>query len=204
MTARERNPVSRNYQKHTNPNPIQQWLLGRFHERVAGLVREALPAGGQVLDVGCGEGFVAGFLRERYPDLRITGLDGSPDAVRFAAAAHPESAFARCDAARLPIAHGAVDLVICLEVLEHLYNPDATLAELGRATRGPVIVSTPNQPFFAGMNLARLKNIPQLGDDPEHVQWWTGPAFAKRVGQTLTVERVVYSLPWTIVVARRG
>ncbi|MFN8533617.1 MAG: class I SAM-dependent methyltransferase [Dehalococcoidia bacterium] len=195
---------SRNLLKHTSGNPLQRWLLDRFHATVSDLVAEILPQGGTILDVGCGEGFVANYLVARHPRLTVSGLDGSGDALRAAATSAAGGRLARCDAARLPVRDRSTDLAICLEVLEHLHAPDLTFRELRRVTRGPVIVSTPNQPFFAGANLARLKNLSTWGDDPEHVQWWTAAAFVQKVGGWLAIDQVVLRFPWTIVVGRRA
>ena len=204
MIASPPGAPSRNLLKHTSGNPVQRWLLDRFHATVADLVRETLPTGGSVLDVGCGEGFAAAYLAERVPGLRITGLDASALALRFADRQLGSGRVAQADAAWLPIADRSVDLAIALEVLEHLPMPEQTLRELRRVSRGPVIVSTPNQPFFAAANLARLKNLPTWGDDPEHVQWWTVQGFTRLVGAYLRVERVALRFPWTIVLARHA
>jgi ubiquinone/menaquinone biosynthesis C-methylase UbiE len=204
VTAAPPRAPSRNLRKHTSGNPLQQWLLRRFHAAVADLVAEALPRGGSVLDVGCGEGFVASYLGERIERLWIAGLDASDEALRVACARTRLGRYVRSDAAALPVANQSVDLAIALEVLEHLPNPEWTLCELRRVSRGPVIVSTPNQPYFAGANLARLKNLRTWGDDPEHVQWWTAAAFTRLVNEYLAVERVVLRFPWTIVLARHA
>jgi 2-polyprenyl-3-methyl-5-hydroxy-6-metoxy-1,4-benzoquinol methylase len=195
---------SRNLLKHTSANPLQRWLLGRFHATIATLVADLLPNGGTVLDVGCGEGFVARALAARFPALTIIGLDGSRPALQFAATLAADLRLAQADVRWLSVASSSVDLALCLEVLEHLTAPDLTLRELGRVSRGPVILSAPNQPFFAAANLARLKNLPTWGDDPEHVQWWTAAAFRRRVARWLTVKRVLLRFPWTIVVAHRA
>lgn len=204
MTSPWSRAPSRNLRKHTSGNPLQQWLLGRFHAAVADLVAEALPRGGSVLDVGCGEGFVASYLGDRIGQLWIAGLDASDEALRFAAARTKLGRFVQADATVLPIANRSVDLAIALEVLEHLPDPEWALCELRRVSRGPVIVSTPNQPYFAGANLARLKNVRTWGDDPEHLQWWTAAAFTRLVNEYLLVERVVLRFPWTIVLARHA
>ncbi|GIW06562.1 MAG: hypothetical protein KatS3mg060_1367 [Dehalococcoidia bacterium] len=204
MTNSRPSAPSRNLLKHTSGNPIQRWLLARFHAAIAALVAEALPEGGTILDVGCGEGFVAAYLTERIPGLRLAGLDASAEALRFANQQTGLGRFAQSDAHALPVADRSVDLAISLEVLEHLPTPEATLRELGRVSRGRVIVSTPNQPFFAAANLARLKNLATWGDDPEHIQWWTARAFTRLVRDHLEVERVVLRFPWTIVVARHA
>ncbi|MCS7001924.1 MAG: class I SAM-dependent methyltransferase [Dehalococcoidia bacterium] len=204
MTSTLSRPVvSRNWRKHTNPNPAQRWLLDRFHRVVAGLVRDCLPHGGTVLDLGCGEGFAARAIATAVPGLTFIGLDRSRAALLDAMARLPAArGVAQADAALIPVARGGVEVALALEVLEHLVDPDATMRELGRVARDWVIVSTPNQPFFAAMNLARLKNLSTWGDDPEHVHWWTARAFVHRVALTLPVEHVAISLPWTIVVAR--
>jgi SAM-dependent methyltransferase len=51
----------------------------------------------------------------------------------------------RCDAAALPFADKAFDLVLCTEVLEHVPNPDATLHEIRRTMRanGALVLTTP-------------------------------------------------------------
>ncbi|MCS6800733.1 MAG: class I SAM-dependent methyltransferase [Chloroflexota bacterium] len=204
MNASPARASRRNLRKHTSGNPLQQWLLRRFHAAVADLIAEALPQGGSVLDVGCGEGFVAAYLTARLEQLWLVGLDASAAALRYANDQTQLRRFLQGDAAALPVADRSVDLVIALEVLEHLPSPEWALCELRRVSRGPVIVSTPNQPFFAGANLARLKNLRTWGDDPEHLHWWTAGAFARLVDAYLQVERVVLRFPWTIVLARHA
>lgn len=200
MTVAPTLPASSNFKKHTHRNPVQRWLLQRFHDRVAELVGRCGPS--TVFDAGCGEGFVASDLLRRFPNLHISGVDGSLEAVTYAAGSVEQANFAQADMYRLPVASGSVDLSICLEVVEHLKQPERAIDELGRIARDWVILSTPRQPFFAGMNAARGKNWSYWGDDPDHVQWWTGPAFVRFVQQVMPVEDVVYSTPWTILVCR--
>ena len=51
----------------------------------------------------------------------------------------------RADAAALPLGRAAVDTVLCLEVLEYVWNPASVLAEFGRVLRpgGLLVLSTP-------------------------------------------------------------
>jgi len=51
----------------------------------------------------------------------------------------------RCDAAALPFADRAFDLVLCTEVLEHVPDPDVTLREIRRTMRsnGALVLTTP-------------------------------------------------------------
>lgn len=203
--------VRGNYQKHRNPNPIQRWLISRFHARVHDLVSQALPAARasmvmgtnveccSLLDVGCGEGYVISYLREHLPGLTITGMDYDAEAIEIARQLHPDLNLKSGDASNLPFSDSSFDAVICLEVLEHLGEPENALRELIRVSRQYVILSVPNQPFFALANFLRGKNLSRFGEDPEHVQHWTGRGFLDFLNGKIEIVRVNYSFPWIIV-----
>jgi len=209
MVAR---PPSRNYQKHTNPNPLQRWLIRRFHERIAEMLGQALGidaspdhrrgTGRTVLDVGCGEGFVAAYLQDRFPNLTILGVDID---FRFLGTACTGRAyFVGADARALPFSEETFDLVLCLEVLEHLEKPREALAELARVSRGLVLLSVPHQPFFSLANLLRGKNLTCGGDDPDHRHRWRPGQFLALLEGMGRVERLTYAFPWVIALVRKG
>lgn len=195
--------VRRNYQKHTNPNPLHRWLLGRFHSCLATLIEEVggdTPAAA-LLDVGCGEGFVVDYLRQRGFRAPVVGLDADPLALEMAR--RLEGELVEGSATALPFVDGAFPLVLSLEVLEHLTQPELALRELARVSSGHIVLSVPNQPFFSIANFLRGKNVQTLGEDPEHVHHWTAGQFLKLIGNVVRVERVVYSFPWVIARCRR-
>jgi SAM-dependent methyltransferase len=106
------------------------------HERFFAQTR--LPAGGRVLDVGCGR---LG-LRGLEPELDITGLDVAP------CPDYPGT-FVQADAADgLPFAADEFDLVYCSSVIEHVApaRREAFAAELRRVGRG-WFVQTPAWSF---------------------------------------------------------
>jgi 2-polyprenyl-3-methyl-5-hydroxy-6-metoxy-1,4-benzoquinol methylase len=100
----------------------------------------------RVLEVGCGAGATLAWLRERWPAAWLAGADVNAEQVAVAAqrADHAE----RCDLDEaLPaIAPESVDLLLCLDVLEHLRDPWGALAALRALVRpgGTLIVSVPN------------------------------------------------------------
>lgn len=198
LAARE-GYTSGNFRKHVNRNPAQRMVIDRFLGVVAELVEAARP--GRVLDVGCGEGFTIDFLRDRFPGLRIDGVDLSLPALCMARTINPGLAAACGSALQLPVAAGAYDLVLCNEVLEHVPDPRGVLRELRRVARAHCVLSVPHEPWFRLLNFCRGRNLTRLGNDVEHLHNWTAGRFARLVESELPVVRVARSLPWTIVLA---
>ncbi|HZU82494.1 MAG TPA: class I SAM-dependent methyltransferase [Polyangiaceae bacterium] len=124
-------------------NTYERWKLERVRRHVA-----QAPRGARVLDVGCGDGAVLAALSPL--GVRGRGLDVSEEAVARARARNVDAAQADLDGAPLPVGAGSADVVLCLDVLEHLFAPDRLLAEMRRALAagGRLVVAVPN-----GLNL---------------------------------------------------
>ncbi|MBI4300348.1 MAG: class I SAM-dependent methyltransferase [Chloroflexi bacterium] len=196
---------SSNYRKHA-AGVLQRWLIDRFHQRLGALASKALTGVScpLVLEVGCGEGFVLSALARRLPECRLLGLDVSGPALRAARLLGVEASLQCADALHLPLRDASCDLVLAIEVLEHLAEPWLTCAEMLRVARGPIIVSVPHQPYFSLANLLRGKNLPTLGDDPDHRQRWSAGRFMAELQERATIRRVVRSFPWLMVLATKG
>ncbi len=190
-----------NYQKYTNPNPLQRWLIQRFLDTVADFVR--LAAARTVLDVGCAEGFVGQHVMSQIPGTRVFGVDLDMGALARGRTLHPHFRFTVGNALGLPFASGSVDLVLCTEVLEHIPQPEEAMKELVRVSRGYLVLSVPWEPWFRAANLMRLKNVSRLGDDPEHVNHWTGRGFRQFLAGYVSVMEQRIAFPWQVVLARR-
>ncbi len=191
-----------NLQKYECRNPVQRVLIQRFLDRAVALARQVPHR--VVLDAGCGEGFVAAALSDALPDVeRYVGLDLGVAALRRLPEAAPGAAPLRGDLTRLPCVDDSADLVVATEVLEHLADPGPALAELVRVTRGGLILSVPREPFFAGLNLLRAKNVRRLGSDPDHRQHWTRAGFLRFLRPHLEILQAPRdTFPWTLVLAR--
>jgi ubiquinone/menaquinone biosynthesis C-methylase UbiE len=190
-----------NLQKHLNPNPVQRYLLRRFHRQIASLLKAT--GAEKILDAGCGEGFVVSYLLQGNDRLAITGIDCSPQAIEMARQMVPGVLFNVGDLREMPYSDDSFDLVMCLEVLEHLPDPHKGLRELRRVTSAHCLVSVPHEPFFRATNFLRGKHVPAWGRDPEHLQHWTARQFRRLMQQYLEIERFVYSFPWVIVLGRK-
>jgi SAM-dependent methyltransferase len=192
-------PRSDNEAKYRSRNPVVRYLVARFLHTVEQLVAERRPA--RVLEVGCGEGVVMGYLRARHPGLRVDGVEPDPRALATARARNPGSLLLQGDACELPIGRAAYDLVLCLEVLEHLPEPDRALVEVRRVARRGCILSVPHEPFFRLGNVLRGKNLVRFGDPPDHLQHWNRRRFESFCRQHVRLERTVLAFPWLVVAA---
>jgi SAM-dependent methyltransferase len=192
-------PTGNTYDKYRSKNPIERRLMRGFFAALSEALPRAHPA--TVLEVGVGEGEISANLRSRYPESHIVGLD-----------LHDESLGAEWrmrgfigvygDIARLPFPPMAFDLVMAIEVLEHVDDPSAALAELVRVSRGPLVLSVPREPIWRVANMARGKYLADLGNTPGHVQHWSRRSFAALVGSQLEVMSVSTPFPWTMIEAR--
>ena len=82
-------------------------------------LRQRVPAGGAVLDLGCGAGVPV--ARALAADgYEVTGVDVSEVQIRRARRLVPRARFLRADATRVELPAGSFDAVVCLYTLIHL------------------------------------------------------------------------------------
>lgn len=100
---------------------------------------------GRALDVGCGLGHFCRYLKAVYPWLRVEGCDFSPAAVSIARKYGEADDYFVCSGYNIVRPSGAYDVVVAQEIIEHLSDVPAFLAELHRVTKpgGTIIVTTP-------------------------------------------------------------
>lgn len=113
-------------------------------------------SGLKVLEIGCGRGGFSKYLLESGAEL--VAADFSDSAVAIAKrllqnAPHCEAIVA--DIQDIPFPDNTFDVVVSLETLEHVPDPDKGLAELVRVTKGggKLIIATPN--YFGLLGLYR-------------------------------------------------
>ncbi len=120
---------------------VYRWVVERYADRL----RDAV-----VVEAGSGEGYGAALLRDAGARA-VLALEYDEASVRHAASAYPSVAPARANLAALPVADGSVDVLVCLQVVEHLWELRAFLRGCVRVLRpgGVAVVSTPNRPVFS-------------------------------------------------------
>lgn len=133
------------------PNPYDPAEVAIHVARYA----SALPfaPGRRVLDSLCGEGYGSWLLAQRGA-LHVTGTDISVEAIRTAQARFrsPTVSFVECSASKLTetFPHAAFNLVVSLETIEHVVDPDEYLHALRRLATpdAVVIISCPNDHWY--------------------------------------------------------
>ncbi len=193
-----------NWQKYTNPNPIQRWLMQRFLETAAAWIAPLNVD--SLLDAGCAEGFVARFLLESgalAPQTFLVGVDLDREAMQRGQQISPQMRKFPANITALPFADRSFDLVMATEVLEHLPDPRLGLREVKRVSRRYCLLTVPHEPWFRAMNFLRGKHVTRWGNDPEHLQNWTLTAFRDFVASECHVIAVRSRLPWTMILARK-
>jgi SAM-dependent methyltransferase len=192
-------PTGNAYDKYAASNPIERRLMQGFLRTLDRFLPTAPPA--TVLEVGMGEGEIAARIRQRYPQTRFVGID-LPDDELAAAWGDKGVSGAFADIAHLPFPSSHFDLVLAIEVLEHVPDPDAALRELARVGRASFVLSVPDEPIWRVANMARGKYLRDLGNTPGHIQHWSQRSFRRQVGAHLDVESSASPFPWTMVSAR--
>jgi SAM-dependent methyltransferase len=119
----------------------------RFYDWLVGLTGE--PAGGQLLDVACGQGKFLAYAHSR--GFELTGVDVSDVAVEIAGERVPEAHVVLGAGESLPFEDDSFDVVTCIGSLEHFPDPAAGAAEMARVLRpgGSAVIFVPNL-FFLG------------------------------------------------------
>jgi SAM-dependent methyltransferase len=102
-----------------------------------------------VLEAGCGEGYGADLVARAA--RQVLALDYDRLTAAHVAARYPAVATVRGNLAALPLPAGGVDVVLNLQVIEHLWDQPGFLAECARVLRpgGLLVVSTPNRITFS-------------------------------------------------------
>jgi SAM-dependent methyltransferase len=110
-------------------------------------IESLLPArADHVLEVGCGQGGTLAWLKDAGIAARTTGIELDADSAAAARGRVDHLIEGDAEAAIDSLPAGSLDLVLCLDVLEHLVDPWRAMSQLTRALRpgGSVIISVPN------------------------------------------------------------
>ena len=204
MSATAEVPTGNTFDKYSSSNPVVKRLMAGFHSTLDELWSKAAPS--SILDVGCGEGVLTAEWAERLGDRRVVGIDLDDPKLRaeWAKRQRANLDFVVQEATSLPFGDDEFDLACAIEVLEHVPEPEATVAEMARVASGHLLVSVPREPLWRGLNLARGAYLREGGNTPGHVNHWSKREFVALLSRYGTIEEARSPFPWTMVLVRLG
>ncbi len=155
-----------------------------------------------LLEVGCSSGFMLEALRRRFPSATVIGADVVRAPLYALADEHPSVPLLRFDLVRCPLPSESFDAVVMLNVLEHIDDDAAALAQTYRILKpgGVAVIEVPAGPHlfdaydkallhFRRYRLAELtQKLEGAGfavERQSHLGFFLYPAFAmvKRLNQ---------------------
>lgn len=126
----------------------------RTAENSAAYLLDYLEPGMDVLDVGCGVGTITADLATHVPGGRVLGVDRAAEpldrAAELAVARGVENVeFEQADVYSLPYADASFDVVHAHQVLQHLKDPVAAIAEMKRVLRRGALLAVRDADYGA-------------------------------------------------------
>jgi 2-polyprenyl-3-methyl-5-hydroxy-6-metoxy-1,4-benzoquinol methylase len=181
---------------------------GHMHGRLLPHLLALAATAGQnvrVLDVGCGNGFVAGeFLRRGF---RVVGIDLSRQGIEIARQTHPQGRFEVLAAGENlleQLDESPFDIVLSTEVIEHLYSPWDYARGCFEALKpgGRFICSTPYHGYLKNFALSALNKWDTHANplwDGGHIKFLSRRTFTRLLTETGFVNiqfRGAGRIPW--------
>jgi 2-polyprenyl-3-methyl-5-hydroxy-6-metoxy-1,4-benzoquinol methylase len=190
------------YDKYGSTNPVVRRLMAGFERTLDELFTQAAPR--SLLDVGCGEGVLTHKWAQRLAPHRVVGIDLEDPLIQaeWATREAPNLEYRIMKAENLPFADGEFDVATAIEVLEHVPDPEHTVAEMARVAGGHLLVSVPREPLWRGLNMARGAYVRDLGNTPGHVNHWSKRSFVELLSRHGEVIVARSPFPWTMLLVR--
>jgi 2-polyprenyl-3-methyl-5-hydroxy-6-metoxy-1,4-benzoquinol methylase len=190
------------YDKYGSTNPVVRRLMSGFERALDELFEQADPQ--SLLDVGCGEGVLTHKWAQRLDGRRVVGIDLDDPQLHalWKQRQAPNLTYKVMKAENLPFEDGEFDVAAAIEVLEHVPDPEHTVAEMARVASGHLLVSVPREPLWRGLNMARGAYLKDLGNTPGHLNHWSKRSFVSLLSRHGDVVQARSPFPWTMLLVR--
>ena len=192
------------FDKYGSTNPVVRRLMTGFHASLDELWEQAAPR--SILDVGCGEGVLTHEWAQKLQGGRIVGIDLDDPLLheQWETRTAPNLEYCVMKAENLPFADDEFDTATAIEVLEHVPDAAATLAEMARCASRWLLVSVPREPIWRATNIARGAYWTTAGNTPGHVNHWSARSLRRLLSDYGTVQELRTPFPWSMALVRVG
>lgn len=127
----------------------QRAVHSRRVESLTKHLRPLLPYTGKVLDVGCGDGWLASLLAQQLPTTQFSGIDVLVRDQTHVPVAH-------FDGITIPYPDNHFEAVMLIDVLHHTDDPSVLLREAARVSRQHVILKDHTRDGIAARATLRM------------------------------------------------
>jgi SAM-dependent methyltransferase len=119
------------------------WFVGR-NNILRDCMQRFFPSPKNILEIGCGTGFVLASTRQTFPDAKLSGSDIFTEGLSYAKQRVPGAQLFQMDACHIPY-RCEFDLIGSFDVLEHIEEDETALAQMYQACQpgGGLIVTVP-------------------------------------------------------------
>jgi SAM-dependent methyltransferase len=119
------------------------WFVGR-NAILRDCMERFFPTATNILEIGCGTGFVLANTRQIFPAAQLSGSDIFTEGLAFAKQRVPSATLFQMDACHIPFQH-EFDLIGSFDVLEHIEDDSAALQQIYQACQpgGGLILTVP-------------------------------------------------------------
>lgn len=120
-----------------------------------------------LLEIGTGSGYLISLIESEYPKANLTGIEYDPRLVELTKKKVRYASIIQGNAENLDLKNKIFDIIVTLQVIEHLYRPDLMLLSVKKYLRknGILILTTPN---LEGLGAKIMKNK-WIGYRDDHV-----------------------------------
>ncbi|MHB0924758.1 MAG: class I SAM-dependent methyltransferase [Bellilinea sp.] len=187
--------------KYTSKSFVNRVLLNNFYRCVENSLGH-LNSNDRVLEVGCGVGESSLRIKNMLSDQLFEISDYDERYIQKFSEINFPIPFRQESVMALDRDDKSFDMVILLEVLEHLDDYNQALSELFRVSNNYVLISTPNEPLWRILNLLRGMYWSDFGNTYGHVNHWSTRGLVNLITQYGEIVKVYRPIPWTIVLAK--
>jgi hypothetical protein len=117
-------------------------------------------------DIGCAEGLYVKYVCSIHNETFCIGVDIARTFVEKAKGNGKmlNTEYVMCDVRNLPFKDNSIDLLLCSEVLEHIYDYRKSLAELFRVAKKYLVISFPGHSYIYEV-ISKIKPLKKIADN---------------------------------------